>query len=396
MGHSRNNIDRLRIDPQPLLLSGENIKTVNNQSILGPGNIVISGGGTDISNSITLGTILLNSQGVCSIGTLSEANNSNTIAIGHHTKANGNNCIVIGSNSVAADSNSIVFGINSNASGMFALILGDQNTSGTTEASYIIGRQNNTTGSGILFGNQNAVTSTSHNKIIGSNNTVSGASGANVIIIDGFTINNTSSSVIIGSNSTIGAQANYSTMLGYNNNISNYCINGIAIGFGNSVESLQGIAIGEGNLAAGNTSVSIGRTNTSYAYESLTFGQANVNYKLRTLALGRNVTLGSASNYKIAIGNGANQNYIDADNNIAIGVLDDDTTVLKGLKIEANAGANKVLTSDANGVASWQAPASSGAAIYIQETEPVVAVGQKALWIQKMPNGTFDFKIIEN
>ena len=35
-------------------------------------------------------------------------------------------------------------------------------------------------------------------------------------------------------------------------------------------------------------------------------------------------------------------------------------------------------------------------AIYIQENEPVVAVGQKALWIQKMPDGTFDFKIIEN
>ena len=34
--------------------------------------------------------------------------------------------------------------------------------------------------------------------------------------------------------------------------------------------------------------------------------------------------------------------------------------------------------------------------IYIQETEPVVAVGQKALWIQKMSDGTFDFKIIEN
>ena len=41
MGRSRNNIDRLRIDSQPLLLSGENIKTVNNQSILGSGNIDI-------------------------------------------------------------------------------------------------------------------------------------------------------------------------------------------------------------------------------------------------------------------------------------------------------------------------------------------------------------------
>lgn len=34
--------------------------------------------------------------------------------------------------------------------------------------------------------------------------------------------------------------------------------------------------------------------------------------------------------------------------------------------------------------------------IYIQEDEPVLAVGQKALWIQKFPDGTFDIIILEN
>lgn len=35
-------------------------------------------------------------------------------------------------------------------------------------------------------------------------------------------------------------------------------------------------------------------------------------------------------------------------------------------------------------------------AIYIQEDEPVLAVGQNALWIQKFPDGTFDIVILEN
>jgi hypothetical protein len=34
--------------------------------------------------------------------------------------------------------------------------------------------------------------------------------------------------------------------------------------------------------------------------------------------------------------------------------------------------------------------------IYIQEDEPVLAVGQKALWIQKFPDGTFDIIVLEN
>lgn len=56
----------------------------------------------------------------------------------------------------------------------------------------------------------------------------------------------------------------------------------------------------------------------------------------------------------------------------------------------------EVLTSDATGNATWQPlPAPN---VYIQADDPSasVPVGTSALWIQKMPNGTFDFKIIEN
>ena len=362
---------------QDNLVSGTNIKTVNNQNILGSGNIDI--GGSDISGSLTLGTILTNSGGTCAIGTLAESNANHAIAIGYGTKVNGSLSIAIGE-SIVSD-------------GTFSVILGDYNTS-TAGGCYIIGRQNTTSGSGILFGSQNTITGNVTNKILGSNNNITESSG-NIIVHDILTLNQVNSTIIIGTSSTVGTQANYSTVLGYSNSISAYCYNSLALGYGNGVDGQSGISIGNGNSANGNLSIVIGVGNMSQSYESIALGQSNYNYKLRTLALGRNVTLGSASNYKIAIGNGANQSYTDADNNIAIGVLEDDTTVLKGLKIEANAGANKVLTSDANGVASWQA-LSSGAAIYIQETEPIVAVGQKALWIQKMPDGTFDFKIIEN
>ena len=378
MGRSRNNIDRLRIDPQPLLLSGENIKTVNNQSILGSGNIDI--GGSDISGSLTLGTILTNSGGTCAIGTLAESNANHAIAIGYDTKVNGSLSIAIGKSSVSH--------------GAFSVILGDYNTS-TAGDCYIIGRQNTTFGRGILFGNQNNITEDVTNKILGSNNNITESSG-NIIVHDSLTLNQVNSTIIIGTSSAVGTQADYSTVLGYSNRIADYCYKSLALGYDNFVDGHQGISIGIANSANGNSSITIGVGNMSQSYESIALGQSNYNYKLRTLALGRNVTLGSASNYKIAIGNGANQSYTDADNNIAIGVLEDDTTVLKGLKIEANAGANKVLTSDANGVASWQALSSGGAAIYIQETEPVVAVGKSALWIVPLPNGSFTMNIIQN
>ena len=73
-------------------------------------------------------------------------------------------------------------------------------------------------------------------------------------------------------------------------------------------------------------------------------------------------------------------------------------TLTGNIKIaDGTQGANKVLTSDANGVASWQNPTGGqGQALYIQKTEPTVEAGKSALWIQTFDDGTFDIKIITN
>ena len=58
--------------------------------------------------------------------------------------------------------------------------------------------------------------------------------------------------------------------------------------------------------------------------------------------------------------------------------------------------AGEVLTSDAVGNASWQPIAIPDQMIYIQDTEPVVAAGKSALWIQTFPDGSFTFNIVQN
>lgn len=57
LNHIEEGIYENSIGKQETLVSGENIKTINNQSILGSGNITIQGGGGEIS-PIVSGSIL--------------------------------------------------------------------------------------------------------------------------------------------------------------------------------------------------------------------------------------------------------------------------------------------------------------------------------------------------
>ena len=107
---------------QDTLVSGTNIKTINNESILGEGNISISGGsslnnvldGNAIGSARTIGA--KDSEGQ-SLGEYAWAEGSNTIARGWGSHAEGNNTIASGESSHAEGSYTTASGIQSHAEG---------------------------------------------------------------------------------------------------------------------------------------------------------------------------------------------------------------------------------------------------------------------------------------
>ena len=136
---------------QPTLVSGTNIKTINNESLLGEGNIDIQGGGggkavnagTNISittgdtadtinctlpiiagsNSVEKGIIVGDSE--CT------ANGRYAISLGHNSDVDGDYSLCHGSNSSAAGQFSFAFGDNCsvNSNHNYTFMLGNQNSS---------------------------------------------------------------------------------------------------------------------------------------------------------------------------------------------------------------------------------------------------------------------------
>lgn len=86
---------------QDTLVSGTNIKTINNESLLGSGNIDIQGGGTTYTAGrgidITNDTISFSLP-------ISAGTGNNSIKIGNPDRAQGTNSVAIGSDGVRADS----------------------------------------------------------------------------------------------------------------------------------------------------------------------------------------------------------------------------------------------------------------------------------------------------
>lgn len=102
---------------QPLLVSGTNIKTINNESLLGSGNISISSGLQNLVDGSTTGSV----RGV---GTKAEGSNY-TI---------GTYAIAIGSGTKASGAYSFAEGINTTADGPRAHAEGNKTTASSTDA----------------------------------------------------------------------------------------------------------------------------------------------------------------------------------------------------------------------------------------------------------------------
>lgn len=134
---------------QDTLISGTNIKTINNESILGEGNIDIQGGGggkavnagtnISITTGETADTInctlpISNGTGEGSIivgDSECTANGIYAISLGHSSDVDGNYSLCHGSNSSAAGQFSFAFGDNCsvNTNHNYTFMLGNQNRS---------------------------------------------------------------------------------------------------------------------------------------------------------------------------------------------------------------------------------------------------------------------------
>ena len=146
--YTKGETDTLLGEKQPTLVSGTNIKTINNESLLGEGNIDIQGGGGKAVNagtniSITTGetadTInctlpISNGTGEGSIivgDSECTANGIYAISLGHSSDVDGDYSLCHGSNSYVSGRFSFAFGDNCkvNRNHDYTFMLGDGNSS---------------------------------------------------------------------------------------------------------------------------------------------------------------------------------------------------------------------------------------------------------------------------
>ena len=240
-----------------------------------------------------------------------------------------------------------------------------------TLTSNTVGDGNTAIGNGAL-GNNTTGHSNTATGIAALQNNISG--NGNEALGDRALYSNTSGN----NNIAIGGSALYYNTTGYDNNaIGNAALNANTSGVGNvalSDGALTANTTGIFNTATGLTGLSgntIGNYNTASGYRSL---ESNVSGSNNTaMGYGTNVTSGNLSN---ATAIGANaivgaSNSLVLGNNANVGIGTSTPTakldIAGNIKItDGTQGANKVLTSNATGVATWQTPAT------LTETDPKV------------------------
>lgn len=131
---------------QDTLVSGTNIKTINNESLLGSGNIDIQGGGgkaieagrgISITTGETADTVSFNLP-------ISAGTGSNSITIGYtKNKASGNYCLAGGEQSSASTFWAFSYGASVKANGSATAVFGQNNTA-SSSYSFLCGYRNNT------------------------------------------------------------------------------------------------------------------------------------------------------------------------------------------------------------------------------------------------------------
>ncbi|MEM7372478.1 MAG: tail fiber domain-containing protein [Bacteroidota bacterium] len=267
--------------------------------------------------------------------------NYNALLAGQYNRIDGSSSVVGGSNNKITNDFAVAFGKDNQVNGFSAAIVGGQDNVANGFSATILGGQDNVANGSIatILGGKDNLTTGIANVVGGENNTASG---------------------------------NYSFVMGKDNR-ANQHYSAVLGGYDNRADGPETVVVGgHSNLASGPIAMVVGGLeNQASGVGSLALGGRGLLSSSRySIALGRyNLGTGASTNswvntdplFEIGIGtdaaNRANAITVLKNGKTGIGTSTPDTTlhVVGGIKFEdGSEQAGYVLTSDANGAASWQ------------------------------------------
>ncbi|WP_455934189.1 ESPR-type extended signal peptide-containing protein [Neisseria sp.] len=144
-----------------------------------------------------------------------------------------------------------------------------------------------------------------------ANNSVAIGNGATVRFVGGFSVAIGNGSLVTKSGSiALGgyetkAQADSSISIGILNTTGEQAVQAVSIGAGTNALGKYSTALGTGARAIGDRTIALGNSAKSYNYAGISIGDYALSRGEDTIAIGRNSEIEDASNYSIAMGNGA-------------------------------------------------------------------------------------------
>ncbi|UAY53263.1 Ig-like domain-containing protein [Ferruginibacter albus] len=278
------------------------------------------------------------------IGTSNSLNNgylgAQSYVLGYKDTVQGSYMNIIGQlNKVDGGANTVV-GKSNICSGNASVILGRYNKAEIAVETYLLGSNNKT--------NSSVYTDASY--AIGRANQIC---YANAYAVGYKNITGAYEAISVGVKNAV--TGDMSSVFGYGNTITD--TQAVAVGYQNKVTKRYGLAFGKENEIGGLKSVAIGTHNIVTAQKAL--------------ALGRDLTISNSidnptqfdNSVKIGVSDNAYMVLLQS-GNVGIGTTPESNTKLQvngnvkaiGLIIPTGAAYGKVLTSDSNGLASWQMP----------------------------------------
>ncbi|MFI8379972.1 hypothetical protein [Leeuwenhoekiella sp. NPDC079379] len=366
-----NSTESGKIDPSGSLSLGlSSSATVANATAIGSNAKALTGNGTAIGFSAT-------AQGLNAIalGNGARAKDyDNAIAIGTTSLASGGiNGIAIGNTANALKDHDIAIGFNARAKDADATIAIGKNALATAKDNIVVGTgANSNSVNGVAIGTASYAKDYDNTIAIGF---TSRASQLNTIAIGANSISQQPNGIAIGNSARsadesaiamgngANASAQYSVVIGSATRVGSF---GVSIGndAGKNATGPRSVAIGN-NSSSGTRSVSVGQNAATAANDAVAIGNNSNATADNSSALGSSSSATAIN--ATAVGTGVNANQpntviLGSNANVGIGTSapQDKLHVSGGtLRItDGTQGAGKVLTSDANGSATWQAPAN--------------------------------------
>ena len=305
---------------QDTLVSGTNIKTINNESILGSGNIDIQGGGgstysagtnisIDSSNNINCTIPLSAGTGNRSVkgGNYANASSDDSFAFGSFVNADGVRSVAFGDDNRASKQDSFVCGFHNVANGeigSFATGIYNNSTSGQTDSGNTLfsvgnGTANNARHNAFEIKTNGDIYITSGSSDIKLQDHLGGGGGGGSTYSAGTNISIDSSNNI---NCTIPLSAGTGTgsIVGGDNESSSSGAYSFAFGHNADATAAYAIAIGSNVSSKGQFSVHIGDGGSCNTNKSFNYGDSNHNFADSTTIFGSH--LSAITNYETALG----------------------------------------------------------------------------------------------